>query len=215
MIEVNLPASDGDAIVPEVLERSVRIFNQKGTSEFDAVRAMMKAGLGPEDIKRVSNGLSNQTVEVVLKNKICLTKHMAVGSSLSVGGRSFELSTLNKKNIMLKIHWLPVFFDTGKLGQIFSNFGRVLKVRDEHFTYDGYQIATGVRRVLLEVEAEKMRYKPHLLNFKCGARALVTLYGRPPCAYGATPSGKFGGSARGSLLSPGNLFQMYWQRMLL
>ncbi|KAH3828533.1 hypothetical protein DPMN_130513 [Dreissena polymorpha] len=25
-----------------------------------------------------------------------------------------------------------------------------------------------------------MRYIPHLLNFKCGARALMTLYGRPP-----------------------------------
>ncbi|KAH3808514.1 hypothetical protein DPMN_136870 [Dreissena polymorpha] len=34
-------------------------------------------------------------------------------------------------------------------------------------------------RMLLEVEAEKMRYIPHLLNFKCGARALLTLYGRP------------------------------------
>ncbi|KAH3828556.1 hypothetical protein DPMN_130537 [Dreissena polymorpha] len=59
-----------------------------------------------------------------------------------------------------------------------------------------------------------MRYKPHLLNFKCGARALLTLYGRPPCAYGATPSGTFGGSAWGSLLSPGNLFQMSWQKVL-
>ncbi|KAH3797516.1 hypothetical protein DPMN_151097 [Dreissena polymorpha] len=51
MIEVNLPAIDGDAIVPEILERSVRIFNQNGTSEFDAVRAMMKAGSGRKTSK--------------------------------------------------------------------------------------------------------------------------------------------------------------------
>ncbi|KAH3828534.1 hypothetical protein DPMN_130514 [Dreissena polymorpha] len=101
MIEVNLPAIDCDAIVLEILERSVRIFNQNGTSEFDAVRAMMKAGLGPEDIERVFKGMSNQTVEVVLKNKTCLTKLIALESSFSVGGRSFELSTLNKKKNML------------------------------------------------------------------------------------------------------------------
>ncbi|KAH3797515.1 hypothetical protein DPMN_151096 [Dreissena polymorpha] len=114
---------------------------------------------------------------------------MAMGWHLSVGGRSFEVSTLSKQKIMLKIQLLPVYFDTGKLGEILSNFGRVLKVTDEHFSFDKIQIATGVRRVLLEMKAEKMRKIPHLLNFKCGVRALVTLYGRPPCAYGANTSG--------------------------
>ncbi|KAH3808496.1 hypothetical protein DPMN_136852 [Dreissena polymorpha] len=102
------------------------------------------------------------------------------GGDLEVGGKTVEVSSLGLKRVMLKIHWLPVYFNTGKLSEIFSKFGKVLRVTDEHFDYDGVEIATGVRRVFIELEEDKLSCVPHLLNFACGARALITMYGRPP-----------------------------------
>ncbi|KAH3808485.1 hypothetical protein DPMN_136841 [Dreissena polymorpha] len=202
MISVNLPAIDGSAVITEIMERSVRLFGKNGISEYDVVKALQTAGLKPEDIEKIAKGMSNQSIVVVLKSKLSLNELLKGNGTLTVGSKIFEVSPLSRKKIMLKIHWLPVYFATAKLGEIFKHFGKVFRVTDEHFTYNGYEIATGVRRVLMEVEAEKIEHIPHLLNFKCGARALVTMYGRPPCACGAIPSGTSGGNARDSSPSP-------------
>ncbi|KAH3808506.1 hypothetical protein DPMN_136862 [Dreissena polymorpha] len=197
MISVNLPAIDGSAVINEIMERSVRLFGKDGISEYDAVKALKTAGLMPDEIERIAKGMSNQSIEFVLKSKLFMNKLLKENCTLRVGSKVFEVSPVSRKKIMLKIHRLPVYFATAKLGEIFSNFGKVLRVTDEHFTFDGYEIVTGERRVLIEIEAEKIEYIPHLLKFKCGAKALVTMYGRPPpCACGAIPSGTSGGNAR-------------------
>ncbi len=182
MIEVKLPAIDGnvDAVVSEVLQRSVRLFCKEGLSSFETVRALIQTGILPEDIERINKGQSNQSVEVLFKFRDCLRKLSDFDGVLEVGGKTVEVSNLSLKRVMLKIHWLPIYFNTGKLSEIFSKFGKVLRVTDEHFQFDGVEIATGVRRVLIEMEEEKLAYVPHLLSFACGARALVTMYGRPP-----------------------------------
>ncbi|KAH3808481.1 hypothetical protein DPMN_136837 [Dreissena polymorpha] len=52
------------------------------------------------------------------------------------------------------------------------------------------------------MEEDKLSCVPHLLNFACGARALIAMYGRPPCVYGAVPSGTSVGNARDRILAP-------------
>ena len=180
MIEVKLPAIEGNAVVSEVLQRSVRLFCKEGLSSFETVRVLIQTGILPEDIERINKGQSNQSVEVLFKFRDCLRKLSDFNGVLEVGGKTVEVSKLSLKRVMLKIHWLPIYFNTGKLSEIFTKFGKVLRVTDEHFEFDGVEIATGVRRVLIEMEEEKVAYVPHLLSFACGARALVTMYGRPP-----------------------------------
>ncbi|KAH3808489.1 uncharacterized protein LOC127833402 [Dreissena polymorpha] len=180
MIEVKLPAIEGNAVVEEFLNRSVRLFSKNGLSTYETVRALKQAGIAPEDIQRINKGQSYQSVEVMFKFRDCLRKLSDLKGLLDVGGKTVEVSSLGLKKVMLKIHWLPVYFNTGKLSEIFSKFGKVLRVTDEHFDFDGVPIATGVRRVFIDMEEEKLSCLPHLLNFACGAKALITMYGRPP-----------------------------------
>ncbi|KAH3808519.1 hypothetical protein DPMN_136875 [Dreissena polymorpha] len=73
------------------------------------------------------------------------------GGDLEQGGKTVEVSSLRLKTVMLKIHWLPLYFNIGTLSEISSKFGKVLRVTDEHFDYDGVEIATEVRRVFIEI----------------------------------------------------------------
>ncbi|KAH3808503.1 hypothetical protein DPMN_136859 [Dreissena polymorpha] len=209
MISVNLPAIDGSAVINDIMERSVRLFGKDGISEYDAVKAIKTAGLMPDEIERIAKGMSNQSIEVVLKSKLSMNKLLKENCTLSVGSKVIEVSPLSRKKIMLKIHWLPVNFATAKLVEISANFGKVLRVTDKHFTFDGYEIATGVRRVLIEIEAEKIQYIPHLLNFKMWCQGFGDhVRASLPCACGAILSGTSGGNARTGLPPPKNHLQI-------
>ncbi|KAH3808456.1 hypothetical protein DPMN_136812 [Dreissena polymorpha] len=161
MIEVKLHAIEGSAIVSDFLNRSVRLFCKDGLSSFETVRALILAGIAPEDILRINKGQSNQSVEVMFRFCDCMRKLSDFGGDLEVGGKTVEVSSLGLKPVMLKIHWLPLYFNTGTLSEIFTKFGKVLGVTDEHFDYDGVEIATGVRRVFIEIE-DKFSCVPHL-----------------------------------------------------
>ncbi|KAH3705291.1 hypothetical protein DPMN_080359 [Dreissena polymorpha] len=100
---------------------------------------------------------------------------------------------------MLKVHWLPVFFDPDVLKKVFSKIEQVIKVMEDYFEYEGVQIATGVKHVLIEVEEEKLNMIPHLLNFRCGTRALVTIYGRPPLCLRCRSIGHIGRNCPGQI----------------
>ncbi|KAH3808483.1 hypothetical protein DPMN_136839 [Dreissena polymorpha] len=67
MISINLSAIDGDAVLSGAMERSVRIFHKNGVNAFEAVKALTRAEVEPDDIVTVSKGQSNQSLEVLSK----------------------------------------------------------------------------------------------------------------------------------------------------
>ncbi|KAH3741210.1 hypothetical protein DPMN_047930 [Dreissena polymorpha] len=74
------------------------------------------------------------------------------GGDLEVGCKTVKVSSLGLKRVMLKIHWVPVYFNTGKLSEIFSKFGKVLRVTDEN-------LVTTVSRLLLGSVVYLLRWR--------------------------------------------------------
>ncbi|KAH3808495.1 hypothetical protein DPMN_136851 [Dreissena polymorpha] len=82
MISINLPAIDGDAVLIEAMKRSVRFFHKNGVNAFEAVKALMRAGVEPDDIVAVSKGQSNQSLEVLSKYRDVMENIPKDGSRL-------------------------------------------------------------------------------------------------------------------------------------
>jgi len=91
-----------------------------------------------------------------------------------VRGKVFNVSYFGKQNICVRIHWLPVIMNNDKLFDVFSSFGKVIKMDyEKHGDFEN-----GVRRVVVSV-AEKLDI-PHMLQSADGLKALVTMSGRAP-----------------------------------
>ncbi|KAH3808521.1 hypothetical protein DPMN_136877 [Dreissena polymorpha] len=56
------------------MERSLRIIHKNGVKTFEAAKALMRAGVEPEDIVTVSKGQSNQSLEVLFKFRDVMEK---------------------------------------------------------------------------------------------------------------------------------------------
>ncbi|KAH3808474.1 hypothetical protein DPMN_136830 [Dreissena polymorpha] len=110
MIELNLPAMSGsDAVMKGVMERSIRLCYKTGINQVDEAKTLKDAGINPEDIQAISKGQSNQRVKVALKILDFMKVVSTLGSKIDQGHKTYEISRLNVKKVMLKVHWLPVF----------------------------------------------------------------------------------------------------------
>ena len=63
---------------------------------------------------------------------------------------------------------------------MFRRFGDVESVEREKTKFDIFEMESGVRLVKMVLSADDIKCLPHILSFKCGTRALVSVPGRPP-----------------------------------
>ena len=64
-----------------------------------------------------------------------------------VRGKVFNVSYFGKQNVCVRIHWLPADMNNDQLFDVFSSFGKVIKVGNEkHGDFEN-----GLRRVFMEV----------------------------------------------------------------
>ncbi|MES9885144.1 MAG: hypothetical protein ABW185_30250 [Sedimenticola sp.] len=92
----------------------------------------------------------------------------------------FQLSALGKQIVVLRLHWLPDYYGNSYIENLFSQYGKLIDISRECNTYKGADIYNGVRKVVLEVDECGRKSIPHLLEFACGQKVLVTMAGRPP-----------------------------------
>ena len=98
----------------------------------------------------------------------------------SYRGSNYAVTRYDKQLLEARVHWLPVNVKDSVLSQIFEGFGKVISITDEVNKYGTAYIKSGVRIVKVEVDEVGKCRVPHLLQFGCGSRALVTVRGRPP-----------------------------------
>ena len=100
---------------------------------------------------------------------------------LDIGnGRDMFMMQSTQNIVSVKVHWLPVHYDRTLLVEIFSAYGRVLKVDMLKSTHDNYSVYNGVREVVLLSTTKQKQSIPHLIQFKSGHSILVTMADRPP-----------------------------------
>ena len=80
----------------------------------------------------------------------------------------------------VRLHWLPGYIKDDVVGQMCRRFGEVISVEREKTKCDIFNVETGVRVVKMILSVDGIKCLPHVLSFKCGTKALVSVPGRPP-----------------------------------
>jgi len=122
-------------------------------------------------------------------------------------GSTYSVTRYDKQILEARVHLLPVNVKDSVLGQIFEGFGRVISITDEVNKYGAAYIKRGVRIVKVEVDEVGKFCVPHLLQFECGSRALVTVRGRPPLCLKCHRVGHLRSGCPGTVTNAGTGFQ--------
>lgn len=99
---------------------------------------------------------------------------------LSSPSCSFQLTALGRQVIQVRVHWLPDYVSDSVMYKVFGHYGEVTNVTREVTQYKGTDFINGVRRVTIEMDECMRKVVPHMLDFECGQKALITMFGRPP-----------------------------------
>ena len=79
----------------------------------------------------------------------------------------------------LRLHRLPGYIKDDAVRQMCSRFGEVVSVEREKSKCDVFEVETGVRLVKMVLSVDNIKCLPHVFSFRCGAKALVSVPGRP------------------------------------
>jgi len=94
--------------------------------------------------------------------------------------RTFSCVNLDSQNVTVRLHWLPGYIKDDVVGQMCRRFVEVISVEREKTKCEIFNVETGVRVVKMILSVDDIKYLPHVLSFKCGTKALVSVPGRPP-----------------------------------
>jgi len=158
-----------------VAARSLSV-NARDVTVQEVIGLLNKYDVPSEEVKRLVK-VDRFRVEVVLRTGEAVERFRAsTDLPFQVRGRVFNVSYFGKQNICFRVHWLSIIMNNDKLYDVFSSFGKVIKVDYEKHG----DCENGVIQVFMEVSiAEKLEI-PHMLHYSDGLKALVTMSGRAP-----------------------------------
>ncbi|KAH3804371.1 hypothetical protein DPMN_132655 [Dreissena polymorpha] len=146
------------------------------------VGILKEKGWTSDDIDAIASGPPGSGYyDVVFDDKAkCEVFSTSVNGQIKFRDVLYDITLHGKQIIQLRVHWLPICTKRVVIKEILSNFGRVLSVDNEMYEIKGFACKSGTRLVTIEVSDAEKASIPHLLKFQCGAKALVTIRGRPP-----------------------------------
>lgn len=101
------------------------------------------------------------------------------------------MTASGRQIINVRVHWLPVYASNNCIKALLAPYGKVLDMAHSGCAVGKNKFKYGVRTAILEVsEIEKSKI-PHLLQFSCGNKALLTIFGRHPLCLRCLQVGHF------------------------
>ncbi|KAH3828559.1 hypothetical protein DPMN_130540 [Dreissena polymorpha] len=174
-------------MIDDAVERTVKVHGKRGASMIGVINILTKNGVADTDVEWISSGPPGSLqYDVTFKEKDkCLTflkctKHQSVTHNNVL----YRFLKCGKQIVHCRVHWLPAFVGDHVIAEIFDKFGTVLSIEHDTLKVGDFVTHSGVRVITLEVYNNKEDSVPHMIEFECGARALITMRGRQPlCLY--------------------------------
>ncbi|KAH3804358.1 hypothetical protein DPMN_132642 [Dreissena polymorpha] len=173
----------GNAINKGWMERTLKIQGTRGASMAAVINLLRANGFTEHHIDAVASGPPGSlSYDVVFTEKAKMMEFIedVPSGGLTHDGVKYFFQSYGKQLVDVRVHWLPVFIDNRVLEEMFGIFGSVISVKHETMDMEGFHVISGVRVVRLQMDEEAKNSIPHLLNFACGAKALLTVRGRQP-----------------------------------
>ncbi|KAH3828489.1 hypothetical protein DPMN_130469 [Dreissena polymorpha] len=173
----------GNAINKGWMERTLKVQGTRGASMAAVINLLRANGFTEHHIDAVASGPPGSlSYDVVFTEKAKMMEFIedVPSGGLTHDGVKYFVQSYGKQLVDVRVHWLPVFIDNRVLEEMFGTFGTVISIKHETMDMDGFHVISGVRVVRLQIDEEAKNSIPHLLNFACGAKALLTVRGRQP-----------------------------------
>ncbi|KAH3804388.1 uncharacterized protein LOC127834488 [Dreissena polymorpha] len=213
MTSTTCNALDEESMDKEMSERTIRIQGPRGASMVLVVGLLQELGIESDDVDAIASGPpGSNAYDVVFREKDKCTSFL---SYLNKGARrykdfDYEFSMFGRQIVTLKVHWLPVCTRPMVIHEIFSKFGKVVAIKNDILKIGDFKTMSGVRLVSLEVSVSEKAAIPHIVAFDCGAKAQVTMQGRPPLCLRCLELGHVRGACPGSVTNGTARFSGSW-----
>jgi len=135
-VVLKLPGMVSTDVDDYVAARSLPV-NARDVTVQEVIRLLNKYDVPAEEVQRVVK-VDRFRVKVVLRTGEAVERFRA-STDLPFQEREkvLNVSCLGKQNICVKIHWLPVIMNNDKSHDVFSSFGKVIKVDyEKHGDYE-------------------------------------------------------------------------------
>ena len=166
----------------ERLERTLKFVPTNRTTRISAGELLnvLAAYVGPEDIEGVYKvSQFDSTYSIQFKFRDTMDKISAL-KTLTVANRQFEILKLNEQMVTIRVHWLPLYYDSLILHEIFQDFGQVTNITSLKTAHANCVTLDGVREVRLKTDEVSRHNIPHIVHLPSGQSLLLTMIGRPP-----------------------------------
>ena len=163
--------------------RFVPMRKRVSTSVGELINGIAATGVQPEDISgvyKVSAFDSSFTVQFKYSDTL---DHVAEMKKIKVGEFDFDIMRLSEQVVSLRVHWLPLYYDSLLLTEILEPFGEVLDVNMLKSAHADCVTFDGVREVRLRTTEVKKQKIPHMVHLGSGQSLLVTMQGRLPYCF--------------------------------
>lgn len=183
MAEFYFDGDESSFINGDRLSKTVKFVpsrRQASVSAGELLNALAAVGIQPEDIAGVYKVSQN---DYSFSVQFCFTDTAETVSSLQkikVGDASFDIMKMNEQVVSLRVHWLPLYYDSLILKEALQNFGEVIDVSMLKTAHANCVTLDGVREVRLKTDERNKHKIPHIIHFSSGQSVLVTMQGRPP-----------------------------------
>lgn len=205
VISSNFRPLDGNEICDRILQRTVKIQGQRGSSLVNIINLIRSLGVTENDVDAVSSNLpGSMAYDVVFTEPDKLTSFLASMKSDETVFQKlrYKFESYGSQVVHIRVHWLPIFIGNKILEDFFSQFGKVLKIELEKLTVQDFVTFSGVRIVTVEMSQQSKNKIPHVVNFECGNKALLTMRGRPPLCLRCMQLGHVGRDCPGKVIRP-------------
>ena len=108
--------------------------------------------ISPEDICSVYKVSQNDFTFSVCFQFEDAVRHVAALKKVKMGNTEFDIVKMNEQIVNLRVHWLPLFYDSLILKEIFDSFGEVLNVTMLKSAHKESVVFDGMREVRLSTE---------------------------------------------------------------
>ena len=197
-VEYYFEGNESNFVNAERLDLTLRFVPMRkrvSTSVGELINGIAATGVQPEDISGVYKIIafdSSFTVEFKYSDTL---EHVAAMKKIKVGEYDFDIMKLSEHeydfDIMkfseqvasLRVHWLPLYYDSLLLTEILDQFGEVLDVNMLRSAHADCVTFDGVREVRLRTTEVKNQKIPHMVHLGSGQSLLVKMQRRLPYCF--------------------------------
>ena len=172
------PAIPNEYLDEEVMKRTVKLVSRQSYTTSDVLMMVKRVGVSTDDVLGLYRGPpADAGIFLTFSSEASVDRLKA--SDLRYRDKQFTLTHLGKQVIIVRVHWLPLFFTDSLIKSVLADFGRVLSVEKATTIQDNRHVRNGMRVVRIEVDEVGRRALPHMVKFSCGTSMLLTVPERP------------------------------------